>query len=44
MDIKLEELLNEVKFWLEKAERAMNVEVENLNLENLPKIKSIDEK
>jgi predicted metal-dependent hydrolase len=44
MDIKLEELLNEVKFWLEKAERAMNGEVENLNLENLPKIKSIDEK
>ncbi|CUU07402.1 hypothetical protein JGI1_01786 [Candidatus Thermokryptus mobilis] len=44
MNIKLWELLSEVKIWLEKAEKALNGEKQNLNFENLPKIKFIDEK
>lgn len=40
MNIKLSELLSEVKLWLEKMENISPGE--NFNFENLPKIKLID--
>ncbi|MFN3135584.1 MAG: DUF309 domain-containing protein [Candidatus Kryptonium sp.] len=40
MNIKLSELLSEVKLWLEKIENISPGE--NFNFENLPKIKLID--
>ncbi len=43
MNIKLSELLSEVKLWLEKIENPPLEKNENFNFENLPKIKLADE-
>ena len=40
MNVKLSELLSEVKLWLEKIENTPPNE--NFNFENLPKIKLVD--
>lgn len=42
MNVKLSELISDVKLWLEKIENTSLGESENFNIENLPKIKLVD--
>ncbi|MCS7229431.1 MAG: DUF309 domain-containing protein [Candidatus Kryptonium sp.] len=44
MNIKLNDLLLNIRFWLEKAENALNHNDKNFDFQNLPKIKFVEEK